>query len=109
MFFVYFLRCADGSLYAGQTKDLPTRLRQHELGEGSKYLRGRLPFVLVYVEVVETRSEALKREMALRKMTKAQKEALVAGFASGTKQKPESSCFPANNPHAANLTDALRG
>lgn len=94
MFFVYFLRCADGSLYTGQTKDLPTRLSQHERGEGAKYLRGRLPFDLVYVEVVETRSEALKREMALRKMPKAQKEALVAGY-SPAQQILEPSCFPA--------------
>lgn len=77
MFFVYMLRCADGSLYAGQTKDLDARLAQHAEGEGAKYLRGRRPFELVYVEVTDTRSEALKREMALRRLSKREKEALV--------------------------------
>lgn len=93
MFYVYLLRCADGSLYAGQTKDLSTRLSQHKQGKGARYLRGRMPFDLVYVEVVETRSEALKREIALRKMSKAQKEALVAG-SSLPEQILDPSCFP---------------
>lgn len=74
------LRCSDGSLYSGQTKDLDARMAQHARGEGAKYLRGRTPFDLVYVEFLETRGEALKREIALRKLTKTQKEDLVSRF-----------------------------
>lgn len=76
-FYVYMLRCNDGSLYTGQTNDLDTRLRQHQEGTGAKYVRGRRPVQLVYVEEVDTRSDALKREMALRKLSKKQKEQLV--------------------------------
>ncbi len=73
-FFVYMLRCRDGSLYTGQTNDLEARLRQHTEGTGAKYVRGRRPVELVYVEEAGSRSEALKREYALRK----QKELLVS-------------------------------
>ena len=72
------LRCSDGSLYTGQTNDLEKRLCQHQDGAGAKYVRGRRPFQLVYLEEVGTRSEALKREMALRKLSKKQKEQLVS-------------------------------
>lgn len=80
LFYVYMLRCADGSLYTGQTNNLEERLRQHSEGIGAKYVRSRRPFHLAYVEEVGSRSEALKREMALRKLTKAEKEFLVRGF-----------------------------
>lgn len=80
MFYVYMLRCSDGSLYTGQTRDLETRLEQHQKGTGAKYVKGRRPFTLAYVEEVETRSDALKREMALRKLSKAQKEFLASRF-----------------------------
>lgn len=79
MFYVYMLRCKDGSLYTGQTNDLETRLRQHAEGTGAKYVRGRRPFELAYVEEVNTRSEALKREIALRKLSKGEKELLTRG------------------------------
>jgi putative endonuclease len=78
VFYVYMLRCSDGSLYTGQTNDLEKRLRQHLDGSGAKYVRGRRPFELAYVEEVSTRSEALKREIALRRLSKKQKEQLVS-------------------------------
>lgn len=84
MFFVYMLKCKDGSLYIGQTIDLDLRLRQHTDGAGSKYVRGRRPFRLAYVEKVSSRSEALKREMSLRKLSKAQKEDLAAEWFANT-------------------------
>lgn len=80
MFYVYMLRCNDGSLYTGQTKDLETRLKQHQQGTGAKYVRGRRPFELAYVEEADTRSAALKRELALRRLSKTEKERLAAGF-----------------------------
>jgi putative endonuclease len=87
-FFVYMLRCRDGSLYTGQTNDLEARLCLHAEGKGAKYVRGRRPFELVYVEEVDSRSEALKREMALRKLTKAQKELLVSRYRYGKGKCP---------------------
>ena len=84
VYYVYMLRCNDGSLYTGQTKDLEARLRKHRKGAGAKYVRGRRPFELVYAEEVGTRSEALKREIALRKLSKKQKEQLVSSFRPNT-------------------------
>lgn len=80
--YVYLLRCADGTLYAGYTPDLAQRVRIHN-GEGkggAKYTRSRRPVVLVYFEKHESKGEALRREYAIKHLTKAQKEALVAGF-----------------------------
>lgn len=77
---VYLLRCRDGSLYAGCTTDLQRRLAMHNAGTGAKYTRSRRPVALVYQEPCETKSEALKRELALKRLTKAQKEALVSEF-----------------------------
>lgn len=78
-FYAYVLRCADGTLYCGSTPDLEKRLHEHNhLKTGAKYTRGRRPVELAYHEEFETRSEALKRECALKKLSKKQKEALVA-------------------------------
>ena len=76
--FVYFLRCRDGSLYAGATKDLWSRLRAHELGKASRYTRARLPVTLAYARRVITWSAALREEHRLKKLPKVAKEALVA-------------------------------
>lgn len=75
--FVYMVRCADGSLYTGIALDVEKRVARHNLGKGSKYCRGRLPVQLVYTEEVETFSLALKREHAIKQMTRAQKEQLM--------------------------------
>lgn len=74
---VYILRCRDGSLYTGMTGWLKHRLNKHRDGTGSRYVRSRLPFTLVYVEQVESRSAALKREYAIKQLSKAQKEELI--------------------------------
>jgi len=76
-YLVYILRCSDGSLYTGQTKDLQERLSKHEKGIGSKYVRSRLPFELVYIKRCCSRSEALQLEDEIRKLPKKKKEALV--------------------------------
>jgi putative endonuclease len=69
---VYVLRCADGTLYTGCTNDLPRRLYRHGHGD-VKYTRGRLPVVLLHKEAVGSRSAALRREAAIKKMRRAQK------------------------------------
>ena len=74
---VYMLRCRDNSLYCGWTNDMEKRLRDHEMGLGAKYTRGRGPLKLVYVENCATREEAMKREYAIKRLSKAEKEALV--------------------------------
>ena len=70
---VYILECADGSLYTGITNNLETRLKAHESGKGAKYTKGRGPFTLRYQEDCKTRSAASKREMSIKKLSRAQK------------------------------------
>jgi putative endonuclease len=74
---VYLLHCADGSLYCGTTNDLEKRLEKHNAGKGAKYLRGRLPVVLAYSETAENKSAALKREYAIKQLSRAQKLELI--------------------------------
>ena len=78
---VYILECADGSLYTGITKDLIRRITEHEAGKGARYTVSRGPFRLVYQEFQPTRSEAAKREAAIKAMTRATKLALIANAA----------------------------
>lgn len=70
---VYILRCADETLYTGITNNLENRLRVHESGKGAKYLRGRLPFTLAYRENCADKSTALKRERAIKALSRAEK------------------------------------
>lgn len=77
---VYILRCADGTLYAGVTTDLARRLVEHNgTAKGAKYTRVRRPVSLAHAEAFLTRSEACRREAEIKKMTRAEKLALVAG------------------------------
>ncbi len=76
-YYTYLLRCADDSLYCGYTVDLAERVLAHNEGEGAKYTQSRRPVTLVYSESFDTRSEAMKREAALKKMTRRQKLALI--------------------------------
>ena len=77
MYFVYMLRCADGSLYTGFTNDPVRRCAVHNSGKGAKCTRARLPVALVYTEAYEQKSAALKREAALKKLTHEQKENMI--------------------------------
>ncbi len=77
--FVYVVRCADGSLYTGVTTDLRARIATHNAGRGAKYTRSRLPVELVYQEPVADRSAALRREHRIRQLPGHAKRALVAG------------------------------
>ena len=77
MWYLYILRCGDGSLYTGITTDVPRRLEAHLQGKGAKYTRGRAPLTLCHQEECGTHSEALKRELAVKALTRAEKEALI--------------------------------
>jgi putative endonuclease len=78
---VYLLRCRDGSLYTGITTDLERRLARHRAGTASAYTRARRPIRLVYQEDQPDRSAALRREAALRRLSRAEKLGLVRGRA----------------------------
>ena len=75
--YAYLLLCADNSLYAGWTNDPEKRLKAHNSGKGSKYTRSRLPVKFALLEQFDNKSDAMKREAALKKMTHSQKLALV--------------------------------
>ena len=75
--YVYILRCYDGSLYTGWTTDLKQRVKAHNEGKGAKYTRSRRPVELVYHEEFETKSEALKREAAIKRLSREEKLTLI--------------------------------
>lgn len=74
---VYILRCGDGSLYTGIAVDVQHRLQMHRSGKGAKYTRGRGPLELVYQEVCEDHSHALRREFAIKALSREEKMALI--------------------------------
>lgn len=75
--YVYILRCTDGTLYTGITNNLARRCEQHNAGTASRYTRSRLPVVLVYQEIQASRSLALKRELAIKRLPRQQKVMLI--------------------------------
>lgn len=77
LYHVYILRCADGTLYTGCTNDLARRLRTHNAGKGAKYTRARLPVELVYAEEAADKSQALRREAAIKAMPRSEKLELI--------------------------------
>ena len=77
MYTVYILKCRDGSLYTGITTDLDRRLKKHAAGQASKYTRGKLPVRLVYSEKQPDESSAKKREYAIKRLERQEKEALI--------------------------------
>lgn len=77
MYFVYMVRCADGTLYTGVARDPAERVLVHNSGKGAKYTRARLPVSLVYREEVDSLGAALKRERLLKTWSRAKKEALL--------------------------------
>ncbi|WP_186855173.1 GIY-YIG nuclease family protein [Acetobacterium paludosum] len=78
--YVYIVECKDGTLYTGWTKNIEARVKVHNSGNGAKYTRSRLPVNLVFWEELETKSEALIREAAIKKMTRKQKLILINGL-----------------------------
>ena len=77
MWFVYILRCADGSLYTGSTNDLQKRLERHNDGTAAKYTRSRRPVIIVFQEQLNSRSSALMREASIKKMSRLEKLYLI--------------------------------
>ncbi|MDD3160037.1 MAG: GIY-YIG nuclease family protein [Candidatus ainarchaeum sp.] len=77
MFFVYFVKCKDNTLYCGYTNNLENRIKIHNLGKGAKYTKKRLPVKLVYFEEFESKSEALKREYKLKQLKRLDKLNLI--------------------------------
>jgi len=77
IWYVYLLRCSDGSLYTGIAKDVSRRCEQHNAGTASRYTRSRRPTQLVHQEVHASHSLALKREAAIKALSRQQKELLI--------------------------------
>lgn len=75
--YLYILRCADGTLYTGITPNVEKRFQAHSQGRGAKYTRGRGPLQLVYQECCGTHSEALQREAGVKRLTRQQKETMI--------------------------------
>ena len=82
---VYILRCQDGTLYTGWTNRLSHRVEAHNQGRGAKYTKARRPVTLVYWEKVPDKAAALRREREIKKLSRAEKLALIAPFEKETK------------------------
>lgn len=76
-YWVYILRCGDGTLYTGIARDVDARVAQHNRGEGAKYTRSRRPVTVCYRERLPNRSAALRREAAIKRLSRAEKLALL--------------------------------
>lgn len=79
--FTYIVRCADGTLYTGYTRDPEKRAAAHNAGKGARYTAGRGPVSLVYWEAFESVGDALRRERQLKRLRRSAKEALIASAA----------------------------
>lgn len=77
MAYTYILKCSDNTYYTGWTKDLDNRLYAHNSGQASKYTRVRLPVSLIYYEYFESDNDAMKREVAIKRLTRKGKEDLI--------------------------------
>jgi Predicted endonuclease containing a URI domain len=77
MFIVYLLKCADGTLYCGYTDNVEKRVAKHNAGKGAKYTKSRLPVTLVYFEKCADKSTALRREIEIKRLTRAEKLKLI--------------------------------
>lgn len=75
--YVYILECADGTYYTGWTTCLKRRVREHNSGKGAKYTRSKRPVTLKYYEEFETKEEAMRREYAIKQLTRAEKKKLL--------------------------------
>ncbi|MBS5386152.1 MAG: GIY-YIG nuclease family protein [Clostridiales bacterium] len=77
MNYTYIVKCKDGSLYTGWTNNLEKRIRDHNEGKGAKYTKSRRPVMLAYYEEFQTKEEAMRREYAIKKMRRKEKEKLL--------------------------------
>lgn len=77
--YIYIVRCSDDSLYTGYATDVEARIAKHNEGKGAKYTKARRPVRLMYEEAFETKSEALKREYAIKQLSRHDKLRLIKG------------------------------
>lgn len=77
MNYTYIVQCSDGTLYTGWTNDLTRRMQAHNQGKGAKYTKARRPVTLIYYEAFETKEEAMKREYAIKRLSRREKEELI--------------------------------
>ena len=80
MNYTYILKCSDGTLYTGWTNDLKKRLAAHNSGNGAKYTRSRSPVKLIYFEEYETKQEAMRREVQIKRLSRSEKLLLIGDF-----------------------------
>lgn len=77
MNYTYIVKCSDGTFYTGWTNDLTGRMEAHNQGRGAKYTKARRPVTLIYYETFETKEEAMKREYAIKRLSRKEKEELI--------------------------------
>lgn len=77
MNYTYIVKCSDGTFYTGWTNDLTRRMEAHNQGRGAKYTKARRPVILIYYETFETKEEAMKREYAIKRLSRKEKEELI--------------------------------
>ena len=77
MNYTYIVKCSDGTFYTGWTNDLTRRMEAHNQGRGAKYTKARRPVTLIYYETFETKEEATKREYAIKRLSRKEKEELI--------------------------------
>lgn len=77
MNYTYIVKCSDGTFYTGWTNDLTRRMEAHNQGRGAKYTKARRPVILIYYETFETKEEAMKREYAIKRLSRKKKEELI--------------------------------
>ena len=77
MNYTYIVKCSDGTFYTGWTNDLTRRMEAHNQGRGAKYTKARRPVTIIYYETFETKEEAMKREYAIKRLSRKEKEELI--------------------------------
>ena len=77
MNYTYILECSDGTYYTGWTNQIEKRVKDHNAGKGAKYTKSRLPVKLVYLEESATKEEAMRREYAIKQLSRQEKEELI--------------------------------
>lgn len=82
----YILLCRDSTLYCGWTNDLDKRVKAHNEGKGAKYTKGRRPVKLVYWEVFSSKQEAMRREAAIKRLSRMEKTLLIRQFSGGAEE-----------------------
>ena len=78
MYYVYIVKCSDGTLYTGYTTEIERRIEEHNLGQGARYTRGRTPVTLMHHETFSSKSKAMKREYAIKSLSRQEKQELIS-------------------------------